>query len=87
MFDQNFIERLAQALAARIAPQMQKGNGASQLPRLLTAAQAARYLGRKSPQSLYHLVARREIPYVKHGRNLRFDRLELDRWIQEDKIA
>ena len=85
MFDQSFIERLAQALAARILPHLQSHNGNEQYPRLMNATQAAAYLGRKSPGSVYHLVNRHEIPCVRHGRNLRFDRLELDKWIAADK--
>jgi len=87
MFDQNFIERLAQTLAARMA-QLQNGNanGKPSAPkRLLTVKEAAAYLGR-SVSAVYHLVARREIAVVRHGRNLRFDVRELDRWIEGDKI-
>lgn len=87
MFDQNFVDRLAQALVARILPQIQNGNGAKATPkRLLSVKEAAAYLGRKSVSSIYHLVARREIPCVKHGRNLRFDVKELDRWIEGDRV-
>jgi excisionase family DNA binding protein len=89
MFDQNFIERLAQALAARIIPQIQNGNGHGSKPaqkRLLTIKEAADYLGRPSASSIYHLVARRELPCVRHGRNRRFDVKELDRWIEGDRV-
>jgi excisionase family DNA binding protein len=51
----------------------------------MNVKQAAAYLGR-SESALFHLVAKREIPFVKHGRNLRFDRLELDKWIERDKV-
>jgi excisionase family DNA binding protein len=85
MWDQKFIEQLAQALAARILPQVQNANGNKSYPRLMNVKQAAAYLGR-SRSALFHLVARREIPCVKHGRNLRFDRLELDKWIERHKV-
>jgi len=83
MVDQNFIERLAHALAARIIPRLLDGKP---YPRLMNATEAAAYLGRESEASIYHLVKRREIPCVKHGRNLRFDRLELDKWIEADTV-
>jgi excisionase family DNA binding protein len=85
MWDDKFIQQLAQALAARIVPQIQNVNPAKQYPRLMTVTQAAAYLGR-SQSALFHLVARREIPCIKHGRNLRFDRVELDKWIDGDKV-
>jgi excisionase family DNA binding protein len=83
MVDQNFVERLAKALAARIIPELQNGKP---YPRLLNAKQAAVYIGRPSEASVHHLVKRREIPCVKHGRSLRFDRLELDKWIEADTV-
>jgi len=85
MWDQKFIDQLAQALTARIAPQIQNNNPGKMYPRLMNVKQAAAYLGR-SESALFHLVARREIPCIKHGRNLRFDRLELDKWIERDKV-
>ena len=39
--------------------------------------------------SIYNMVYRREIPFVKIGRNLRFDRSKISAWIFEnshDKI-
>ncbi|HXP84451.1 MAG TPA: helix-turn-helix domain-containing protein [Bryobacteraceae bacterium] len=86
LHEEKALDRIADRILSRIILALERnGNGKQQLPRLLTAAQAARYLGRKSPQSVYHLAARREIPCVRHGRNLRFDRLELDKWIESDK--
>lgn len=32
--------------------------------------------------ALYHQVARVQLPFVRHGRLLRFDRLALDRWLE-----
>ena len=48
--------------------------------RLLTAKQAAEYLGR-SEQAVRHLIFQRDIPVVRSGRCVRIDRLDLDRWI------
>lgn len=48
--------------------------------RLLDSKQAATYLG-TTERHLRDLVYRREIPFTKVGRKLRFDRVRLDRWI------
>ena len=49
----------------------------------ITIDEAARFLG-TTPGQLYHLTARREIPFVAWGkRGLRFRRIDLMRW-QED---
>jgi len=85
MFDQNFIERLAQALAARIVPQLPNSETARHLPRLLTAAEAARFLGRKTPQAVYHLASRGQLPCVRNDHTVRFDVNDLVRWVQKGK--
>jgi excisionase family DNA binding protein len=53
--------------------------------RLLTVGQAAEYLG-TTAASLYSKIWRREIPFVKLGRSVRFDIRELDRLIEEAKV-
>ncbi len=45
--------------------------------RYLTTAEAATYLG-YTVTALRHKVARLEVPFIRDGRNIRFDRLELD---------
>ena len=88
MFDQNFVDRLAQAVAAKILAQLRNGNGngGGGVPkRLLTVKEAAAYIGRPSPSAVYKLVSRHEIPVVRHGRNVRFDVRELNKWIESDK--
>lgn len=54
-------------------------------PRWLTIDQAATYTG-YAVKTLYNLVSDREIPHVKKRGRLRFDRLELDDWMERDKI-
>ena len=91
MFDPKTLDQLAQAIAGPIIRHLQNENGQKIPPRLLTVRQAAEYLGRVGPtgepseSAIYHLVHRREIPVVRHGRNLRFDRLQLDRWVEGDR--
>jgi excisionase family DNA binding protein len=84
MVDQNFVDRLAKALAERLLPQLHDNKP---YPRLMNAKQAAAYLGRPSKASIYQLVHRGEIPFVRHGsRHLRFDRLALDRWVESETV-
>jgi excisionase family DNA binding protein len=53
-------------------------------PRLLSIAQAAIYLGR-TEKAVRHLIARAELPVVRHGRRVHLDRAEIDRWIERLK--
>jgi excisionase family DNA binding protein len=99
MAELTLADKIAQEVVARILPhidQLRNGNSAGNLhahngnratpKRLLTVKEAAGYLGRPSESSIYHLVYRRELPCVRHGRNLRFDVKELDKWIEGDKV-
>ena len=54
-------------------------------PRLLKADEAARYLNYHA-ETLYELTRKGMILAVKVGRSLRWDRVELDKWIDK-KIA
>lgn len=54
--------------------------------RLLTVREAAEFLGTTSA-TLYGRVWRREIPFVKIGRSVRFDRRDLDELIERGKIV
>jgi excisionase family DNA binding protein len=96
MFDQNFVERLAQALVARMLPQIQNGgngngNGSGSKPvppvlkRVFTVKECAIYIGR-SETAAYRLVAKRQIPCVRNGRTLKFLRDDLVRWLEGDKV-
>jgi excisionase family DNA binding protein len=53
--------------------------------RLMNIRDAARYLG-TTPATLYTKVWRREIPFVKLGRSLRFDVNDLDALIEGSKV-
>lgn len=61
---------------------------------LPTAGVAARYLDVKttagylslSSKAVYHRVARREIPFIKKGRRVLFDRMALDRWMRRTAV-
>ena len=49
-------------------------------PRWLDVDAAAQYLC-MSRHALYHRIGRRQIPFVKNGQIVRFDRQALDRWM------
>ena len=51
-------------------------------PRLLVPAEAAEFL-RLSLAQLYHLTSRRQVPFMKLGGQLRFDRERLIEWVAE----
>jgi excisionase family DNA binding protein len=53
--------------------------------RLLNVRDAARYLG-ATPATLYAKIWRREIPFVKFGRSVRFDLRDLDALIEGSKV-
>jgi excisionase family DNA binding protein len=53
--------------------------------KLLTIKEASEYLG-FSIKALYHMVERGQIPFVKIRKNLRFDKIDLDKWIEKHKI-
>jgi excisionase family DNA binding protein len=44
--------------------------------------QVAEFLG-KSPHSIRGMVSRRQIPFIKIGRNCRFDPDRIQNWIQD----
>lgn len=46
--------------------------------------QAAHYLDMAKP-TLYTLTSRREIPHMKRGKKLYFNKTELDNWLQEHR--
>lgn len=54
------------------------------MARYLNAKDAATYLGSTLP-ALYQKVYRREVPYIKKGKSLRFDRVALDAWMAADR--
>ena len=53
--------------------------------RYMTIQQCSVYIGR-SVTAIYRLVARRQIPFIRNGRNLRFDKVAIDAWQQGGAI-
>lgn len=64
-----------------------EGGGMSKIEkRLLNIHEAAEYLG-LTVGTMYVWVSQRKIPYVKVGRLTKFDKNDLDSWIDDHKIA
>lgn len=55
------------------------------LPQLLDVAGIAEHLG-VSERHIRRLVAERRIPYVKWGHLVRFDPVEVGKWLQSARI-
>jgi excisionase family DNA binding protein len=55
-------------------------------PRLLSIKDAAGYLGARV-WSVRQMLRKRELPYVPVGRGFKIDKIDLDRWIEREKIG
>ena len=55
-------------------------------PRLLSIKDAAAYLGARV-WAVRQMVRKRELPYVPVGRGFKIDKIDLDRWIERQKIG
>ena len=84
----DMVQSLATKLVAEITAQVlastqarARTSGERVEARLLTVKEAAQYLAR-SEQAIRHLVFQRDLPVVRSGRNVRLDRRDLDRWIE-----
>ena len=53
-------------------------------PRYLDVAGVATYIS-KSPKAIRHMVAQAQLPHIRMGRSIRFDRVEIDRWMMGQK--
>jgi excisionase family DNA binding protein len=55
-------------------------------PRLLSIKDAAAYLG-ASVWAIRQMLRNRQLPYVPVGRGFKIDKIDLDRWIERQKIG
>jgi excisionase family DNA binding protein len=78
IFEQQFIEKLADALADRIARSPSTGTS----KRLFTMTEAAEYIGR-SPKAVERLIQRGAIPVTKIDGKRQVDRDVLDKIISD----
>lgn len=73
-----------EALLNRVAT-MQTGQPAIEKPDLGMLDMAVEVTG-KSRQTIYNMVMRREIPFIKKGKHLYFSRKELNTWILSGRV-
>ena len=78
-------DRLLEILAEKLATRLSQEPGRL-YPRLLTIDQAAIYVGR-TREALQHLASSGKIPTVRAARRVFLDRLDLDKWIDENKTG
>ena len=78
-------DRLLEALAEKLATKLSQ-EPSRLYPRLLSIDQAAIYLGR-TREALQHLATSGKIPTVRADRRVFLDRLDLDKWIDENKTG
>ncbi len=64
---------------------MKQADHDSIAPRLFDIQQVATYTG-LSVHTLYTMVSQRRIPFVKIGRLTKFDRGEIDKWINSHSV-
>ena len=78
-------DKLMEVLADKLAEKLSQDN--SRLyPRLLTVEQASVYLGR-TKDAVNHMVALSKLPTVRADRRVFIDRVDLDAWIEENKVG
>ena len=78
-------DRLMEVLAEKLANKLSQ-EPSRLYPRLLTLDQAAVYLGR-TREALQHLASSGKVPTVRADRRVFLDRLDLDKWIDENKTG
>ena len=54
------------------------------IKRLLKAPELAEYIG-TTTLNVYQMVSKKQIPFVKIGRSVRFDKWDIDRFIEAHK--
>jgi len=82
------IDALLDSLAERVAAKLGNRPGTIShegiAPRLLTAEQAATYLGR-TKEAIQHMISNGKLPTVRSDRRVFIDVRDLDSWIEDNK--
>lgn len=76
LFNQQFIDQLAEAISARILPALKSS------ARLMTVAETAIYIGR-TRRAVEHLIERGVIPALRLDNRVQVDREVLDKLISD----
>lgn len=78
------IEKIAERVAEKLKSDINQTKHSNPEPEFLTLVEAAEIL-RLKPNTIYSLVHRNEIPYMKTGKKLYFSRADLLAWIKEGR--
>jgi excisionase family DNA binding protein len=84
MFDQQFIDTLADAVAQRVFSRMAPIQTSPR--RLLNVREAAEYLGR-TEDAVYQLINRGKIAAIREGRRVHIEVAELDAFVDRGKTC
>jgi excisionase family DNA binding protein len=79
------LDTILEMLAEKLAAKLSQGPG-HLYPRLMTLDQAATYLGR-TREAVQHLVSSAKVPTVRADRRVFLDRVDLDKWIDDNKTG
>ena len=79
------IEAIAQRVAEILKPVLARNNRADTEDIIFDMQTLAEYL-KVSTKWIYERTHLKEIPYIKIGGQLRFNRKEIDKWLQTGKI-
>lgn len=81
MIPNELLDQFAETIATKVVAKLDTGRP---VKRLLTAKEAAEYIGR-STGAVQHLIARQELPTVRNGRRVHVDIEDLEKWIERNK--
>lgn len=84
LLNQAFIDAVADAVVERIFSRIPAADFGGK--RLLNIREAASFLGR-TPDAVYQMVHRGQLPAVKNGRRVHIERAELEAWIERNRAA
>ncbi len=82
-FTQEFIDELSDRIADRVVRRI---SGNATRTGLLSVPQAAQRLGR-TPDAVYQMIQRGQIPVVKHGRRVHIEASAIDAYIEQGRIG
>lgn len=83
MIPNELLDQFASTIAEKVAAKLATSRPSER--RLLTAKQAATYLGR-SLGAVQHLTSSGELPTVRSGRRVHYDLRDLDQWISGNRV-
>jgi len=83
MIPNELLDQFADAIAGKVAAKLAVHKAPAK--RLLTAKEAAVYLGR-SVNAIQHMTSAGELPAVRVGRRVHYATEDLDRWIVANKM-